>query len=347
MARTRRTPVARSTEFLCPDTLHERIARRQITAVIGDPKVGKSLWAYRVAAEVSRQKLRVVFATKEDRPIPEVCVPRLIAAGANMDYVNTGFRNFSLPRDIDRLRRVVETEKPALIVLDTLDKYLDSGLHGSRLTTAFEPVLDMIEEASCAILATSHPLVNITKNMSLERIVGGGGRGLSGTIRTAYFMVVHPDDEDKRIVKLGVHNFGGEEPSLTYDFDVQDVKTVTYAGQTDEVVIGLLAGPRFDERDWSEEEFRQLLVNRRHGGINGRPPEKRSACAEDMVGLLRSGRTEKHDLEDKLKLLGHTIKTIRNAADHLEVVKSGGSPSYWSLPPGLLEMLGDEENGDG
>jgi hypothetical protein len=332
-------------EYLGGGKMEELLQLRTLTVVAGEPKIAKSLWAYHIAAVASWHGT-VLFCTREDRPINEVCVPRLISAKARMDNVITDYNSFSLPADVAWLGRKIEEEGVILVVLDTLDAFLDRGINDPRLRRAFDPVLEMLEGTDCAMLATSHVLTRVTKNMSLQRMFGGGGRGLSGVIRSGFLMVQHPEDADKRIVKHAIHNAGGETRAYTYEVDVTDVRTVRRAGERVTVEIARLNGPLFDARDWSEGEVRELMVASGSSGPVGRPPEKRSACCAALVNALANGPMLKSVLEPQLQL-EFSLKTIRNAREELELItKPKGRDSEWSLPPEMLPLLDDERDDD-
>jgi putative DNA primase/helicase len=128
-----------------------RIARGSVTIIAGEPGLGKSLIAARLAATVSRGRKwpckegsapggDVILIIAEDGSADTVR-PRLEAAGANLKKVHilrdvrdatTGSRPFNLLDDLERLDRAVEnTETPRVVIIDPWSAFL-TAVHGLK-----------------------------------------------------------------------------------------------------------------------------------------------------------------------------------------------------------------------
>lgn len=154
----------------------------------GREGVGKSTWAYRLAAQVTRGTLpgdlfgearAVVVAATEDA-WEQVILPRCVAAGADLDlivrcdvYESGVMAGLSLPTDHAALAQVCRTLKVALILLDPL-----LGTVGTKLDThkdadvrqALEPLSRLAHEEQLSIIGLIHQ--NKGSGDMLTRLMG-------------------------------------------------------------------------------------------------------------------------------------------------------------------------------
>lgn len=145
--------VAKNPEWLWPG----RIPIGTLTLFVGHPGVGKSTWAYHVAARLSRGELGppadTVIATVEDSAEYTIA-PRLEAARADRSRIHlvyieahAALGGVSLPGDINELRKVVLERKARWVVIDPLpaqlsqeyDSYKDQGSGPRVAGTSSEP----------------------------------------------------------------------------------------------------------------------------------------------------------------------------------------------------------------
>jgi hypothetical protein len=155
---------ARQTRWHTPGT----IPLGALTLVAGIGGLGKSTWAIAVAARASRGELGppsdTILVSFED-PAAEVLRPRAEAAGADLDRIHTvvvngiGTDMVSLPRDVDELRRLVQTVSAGLVVIDpvvaafaaALDTHKDQHV---RLVLA--QLTELCEQEACAVALIGH-----------------------------------------------------------------------------------------------------------------------------------------------------------------------------------------------
>jgi hypothetical protein len=160
-----------------------RLALGTLALLGGREGIGKSSVGYTLTADVTRGRLQgehygrpraVIVAATED-PWEHTIVPRLMAAGADLDRVyrvdvttalgvDTGL---SLPRDLRDLEDAVVQVGAALILLDPLMSRLDTKLDSHKdaeVRVALEPLTALANRTGAAILG----LIHVNKSMSTD-----------------------------------------------------------------------------------------------------------------------------------------------------------------------------------
>lgn len=152
--------------WLIPEWLPDR----SITLLAGREGIGKSTVAADIAAQATRgdwggEAMRVLYIAMEDSRAM-VTVPRLIAAGADMDRVDfldvhqAGLPGaLDLPRDLDALASLVADGGHGLVVLDPVTAVMSPRLnpnHAADVRRVLDPLARMADHSGCAVLAVSH-----------------------------------------------------------------------------------------------------------------------------------------------------------------------------------------------
>jgi hypothetical protein len=91
----------------------------------------------------------------------------------------------------------------------------------------------------------------------------------------------------------------------------------------------------------------KLFQSKNQPGKVGRPPDKRAAAAEWITTYLAEagGPVKSTLIQEDAKQAGMSQKTLRRAADDMEVVKDppgGGRNCTWDLPDDVKELMGIE-----
>jgi hypothetical protein len=166
--------VARATRWLWAESGALWIALGGLTLLSGREGVGKSTWAYRIAALITRGQLpgaflgvarSVVVAATEDA-WEQTIVPRLMAAGADLDRVlrvdvetMAGTTGLTLPTDVRTLAQICADYDVALILLDplmgTISGQLDSH-KDAEVRQALEPVTRLASVAGLSVIGLIH-----------------------------------------------------------------------------------------------------------------------------------------------------------------------------------------------
>ncbi len=217
----------------------KRIPLGKITILEGDPGMGKSLLAVRIAACVSKglpmpdetpgKQGGVILIAPEDSA-DDTIKPRLEAAGGDPSQVlllNTleDFdaqkikiydRTFSLSHDLDALAKAIRQMKAVLVVLDPLTAVLGNNIDQSRdqdMREVFFSLPQVAECTGCAILIIRHLSKGGSSNLLYR---GAGSIGTTLSARLGLIVVQDPDDEQKRILATTKNNLSKQASNLTY-----------------------------------------------------------------------------------------------------------------------------------
>ena len=170
------------------------IATGKFHVLAGQPGAGKTGTAVFVAATISRGDSggrwpdgtvaplgNVVILTCEDG-LGDTIIPRLIAAGANMErvFVLTGTeengrqRAFNPAKDLEHLmRRVTEIGNVSLIVIDPILQVVGGDSHkNTEVRRALEPLVTFAEDHGIAILGITHVNKRSKGKDLIDRITG-------------------------------------------------------------------------------------------------------------------------------------------------------------------------------
>lgn len=310
-----------------------RIPRGMITIVAGKPDQGKGLFTALVTADVTNRGGRVLYAAIEDSP--EVMTrPRLEAAGANLN--NTFLWDFELPRQLRELAAFIIDEQIDLVVMDPIAGVLGRGVSrfSDKIRTVSTPLKLIAEGTGVGMIIVEHQLKSLAKDSPPLNAIPGIASGLPAASRMAYLLGKDPQDPERRIlacVKANVRNF-----PLAATFEVDTVEDETVG----EVPLLLYTG---------EEEFEAEKLIRKPKDEDavqiGRPPDRRAAAAEWLANYLfaAGGPVQASQVLEDAKHYGMASKTLRRAADDMEIVKDpegGGRNCTWDLPKGVKDLMG-------
>lgn len=170
------------------------LAAGKLHMLAGQPGAGKTGTAVFFAATISRGDSggrwpdgteappgNVVFWTCEDG-LADTIIPRLIAAGANMErvFVLTGTeengrqRAFNPAKDLERLmQRVAEIGNVSLIIIDPILQVVGGDSHkNAEVRRALEPLVAFAEDHGIAILGITHVNKRSKGKDLIDRITG-------------------------------------------------------------------------------------------------------------------------------------------------------------------------------
>jgi putative DNA primase/helicase len=214
-----------------------RIARAKLTLLAGAPGSGKSAFAMSIIAAVttggsypcdeeSAPKGSVILVAP--RGDPDVLVPRLKAAGADLERVHIitevpgpdGPRPFDLNTDLLLLHAAIRSLKQRRIIV--VDAVSMSGGRAAEQTT--RSVLDRL-----AILAKAHDLAIL----ALVQTVGAA-RGVRkpvaldaltlGTARAAFVIEADPADENRKLLLQAKNELARDPGTLAFRITAQEMK---------------------------------------------------------------------------------------------------------------------------
>jgi hypothetical protein len=311
----------------------------KITILAGDPGMGKSTIAIDLVSRISCGKPlpsggrtisgTCLIASAEDAP-EDTIAPRLIVAEAKMARVGVirevkiddQLCYLSLPRDLDRLRRLVVARGARILVIDPLNAFLERGTDSYKdqdIRSVLAPIENMAEETGVAVLIIAH--LNKKEDSSiLYRI--GGSIGFIGAARSV-LAVGETGKPNLRVLYSLKSNLAKKPVSLSYE-----TRQVTRL--------------RKDEKEWKGEEKIVSSVIRWRGAIDYDPAQragvnadKAGSEAEDFLrqALVDSG-VSTDDLFAEAKRAGISRSHINRVKTDLGLKVSRGRDGswIWSMP---------------
>jgi len=216
-----------------------RIPEGKLVLVGGPPGLGKSQLTAFIAATISNGGAwpcgegstapgNVIIMSAEDG-IEDTIIPRLIAAGANMDHIHiiasatkpdgTGRKTFSLKTDVDLLEaKAKEIGGVRLISVDPVSAYMGGADGNGNVETreVLEPLAEMANRLRIAVVAVTH----------LNKGGGGGNQNalnrFAGSIafiaaaRAAFAVIEDAEDENRRLLLQVKNNLGPKCKGLAF-----------------------------------------------------------------------------------------------------------------------------------
>jgi Bifunctional DNA primase/polymerase, N-terminal/AAA domain len=331
-----------------------RIPEGMLTLLGGREGIGKSILAYTLAALVTRGELpgrhrgtprTVVVAATEDS-WAHVIVPRLMAAGADLERVvrveavevvggDELHGPLVLPKDLVALGRLLVGTDAALLLLDPLISRLDAKLDthkSAEVRRALEPLTDLLDRCGVAALG----LIHVTKGSSTDPLtLLVASRAFAEVARAALFVMVDPDDRDRRLLGQPKNNVGRTDlPTLVFAIE-EAVVAVTEEGQ---ITAGRLVW--IGER---QESVHELLEAAREDAQVRTAVGEAASWLDDYL-LAHGGRVASADVKREGKAAGHSETSLSRACRRLRLlVESEGFPrvTYWRRRGPIIEPPGE------
>jgi hypothetical protein len=326
----------------------------------GREGIGKSTCAYQIAADITRGTLagefygvpRAVAVAATEDSWPHTVVPRLMAAGADLDKVfrvdaqtaqdvETGL---VLPEDLIGLKTMLTELGAVLLLLDPLMSRLAASLDthkDSEVRQALEPLVKVAQDCDVSVLG----IIHVNKSNSTDPLNSlMGSRAFAAVARSVLFCMVDPDDEteERRLLGLPKNNLGRTDlPTLA--FRIKN-KFVAHTDDGD-VWTGAM--------EWLGEIQRSMRSLIETSQLNS---EDRTAKTEAMVWLnerltAAGGQVDSATATSEGKKAGHSLSSIKRARKELGIVAVGyGFPrqTVWKLPDvaaGAGAASGETEEG--
>ncbi len=223
----------KSTEWFWPG----RIARGKQTMVGGDPEAGKSTCLASIVAMGTtggllpggehRAPLGNVVILQAEDGIEDTCVPRLIAAGADLKRVffvsavrkGETERSFNLATDLDALEaKIKAVGDVVLVIIDPISSYLGrtDSHKNAELRGLLEPVGRLAERTNVAVVSITHfnkaPAGQSGK--TIYRFIGS--IGFIAAARAAFVVVEDPEDCSRSLFLHAKNNLAPPPPGLAF-----------------------------------------------------------------------------------------------------------------------------------
>jgi hypothetical protein len=192
----------------------------------------------------------VVVMSAEDG-IDDTIVPRLMAAGADLDRVDIlqgiqaehGIEELVLPDHLDAVRQAVKGVSASLVIVDPCTAYLTSTANSWRdhdVRRALRPLAAFAEEAGVAVISSRH-MTKAEGGKATYR--GGGSIAFTAMARAEFLVAEDPDDGQRRVFACIKANLAPKQPSLTYRLETTEggVAKVVWGGTSQYTADDLVA----------------------------------------------------------------------------------------------------------
>jgi putative DNA primase/helicase len=335
-----------------------RIPEGKLVLLGGPPGLGKSQLTAFMAATISNGGNwpcnegsttvgSVIFMSAEDG-IEDTIVPRLMAAGANLDRVHivasatkpdgTGRKTFSLKTDVDLLEvKAKEIRDVRLIIVDPISAYMGGSDGNGNVETreVLEPLAEMANRLHIAVVAVTH----------LNKGGGGGNQTalnrFSGSIafiaaaRAAFAVLEDPEDDERRFLLQAKNNLGKKCKGLVFRME----QRVVSEGIVSSNII-------FFENEQVSQSIDEALTASENRGGDGSQTSGKEDVAEFLTEVLAAGPVDVLEVERQARLAGllgdnkriRENKSFRAARKHLGILSKhegfGPGSRYVLSPPG-------------
>lgn len=309
----------------------DRIPEGMITVIAGRPGGSKSLFASRLARDLSK-KGNVYLSCAEDSQ-RHMTGPRLTAHGANRRKIIVPESDPHFPDDLGAFKKKVVTNGIKLAIFDPVNVHLSEGVsrYNDSIRRATSPLQKLCEETGLAIVFIDHVLKNVPRNAHPLAAIGGASSGLAAAARMVYIIGRDPEDKDRILLCNIKTNLRDEPEPFEFTMDEEEVEGVG----TMSILIDSGEAPGYDVMN--------LLSRPGKGGRMGRPPTKREAAAEFLIDYLNAAPNHeakaKEVLEDA-KQYGVTKRTLEAAKAELEIESAKRNNEWWwKLPQDMVDAL--------
>ncbi|WP_231706573.1 AAA family ATPase [Tsukamurella conjunctivitidis] len=344
------------------------IPRGKLTMFEGEPDVGKSTMTLTWAALVTRggpwpttmvgeietrnekglnEPASVVLVGVED-DLADTVVPRLLAAGADMQRVATLARPrddkgrpvpFLIPDDVDRLKSAIEEVDAALVIVDPITAFMSDAVRPGSDTAnrkALMEIADVAEQTGTAVVLVRH--LNKATGMSAKHR-GGGSIAFTALARSSLLAAKLPPSDERQNTDA-THGLASIKGNLSRTPSALGYRLTSSRLDPDSPVVA-----------WAgvlDEDADQLV------GADGAKPDARKAApsrdeaARMLKELLAGGPMDAKEVRRMVSAeTGCSEKTVANAASKLLIVKTpirgeGGKVDRWTwgLPSNTFRVRG-------
>ena len=322
--------------WLWPD----RIARRKLTFIVGDPGLGKSLATVDLAARVSTgwpfpdgshcEPADVILANAEDDP-GDTIRPRIEAAKADLERVQIlseiivagdngtpQTRPFTLA-DIEAVEDALdqieeEGRRAAAVVIDPVSAFI-AGIDSHKNTEVramLRPWSDLASKRNVAVICVSHLNKGAGAN-AIYRVTGS--LAFTAAARAVWAVVRDPEDDRRRLFLPVKNNIGPDRGGLAYTVadDETGVPYVDWEDGAVETDVNAVMAADGDEEERSA----------------------RTEAVDWLRSVLSDGPMLVRDLQRESKDAGLSWRTVKRAKAQAGILsrKSGyRGPWEWFIP---------------
>ena len=294
----------------------DRIPKNSLTIIEGDGGVGKSTILADLCSRLTtgqelpddskkNDPMKIVLIAQEDDP-SAVLRPRFRVHRANMNFIYYWEGEFSLdPMGMQKLKEFIEETGVKVVVIDPVVSYLGRKVDmnkGNDVRSVLAPIITMARECDCTFIMVRH--FNKSRD-GLASHRGAGSVDFRNAARST-LQVVQDHSTKKSYLVLEKSNYAGSAKALPYKI------------HNSQVHWGV-------PEDITAQEIQNSVVE---GGSSALYEAREFLKAE-----LKDGPKRSKQLEEGIKEIGTSMKTLRRAKDQLGVVAKKVSNCWvWVLP---------------
>jgi RecA-family ATPase len=252
------------------------LARGELHILQGHGSAGKGSLTCMWAAEATRRREHVVMVIAEDDLSSQI-KPRLIAAGADFEYVHVlevriGDDEDALliPDDLHALEELIVTESAQFVTIDPLLTHVPEGADSHKdqhMKRVLTPLSKLAQRTGCTIIGVHHFKKDTSGG---ARFAGQGSGAFSTTARVVLSMA--KTDDGLHVVEVSKSNIGPENIGQSFrvrivqvpaaDDNVAEVPLLERDGEAEQTVDEILAKPkRTSKSDKARERILQLVAD--------------------------------------------------------------------------------------
>jgi putative DNA primase/helicase len=325
-------------EWLWPD----RFARGKVGLIVGLPDEGKGQILCYVAAQVTTGGEwpcdegvaplgNVILLTAEDDPSDTV-VPRLAAAGANLDRIEivkmvraeNKTRMFSLVTDLDLLRqKIIEVGNVRVVQIDPITAYLGHGKMDSFRTTdvraVLGPLVELAAELDVTIIAVMHFNKKTDVTNALLRI--SDSLAFGATARHVYAAIDDAENKRKLLVRAKNNLSPNNNKTLAYHFSARKVGHDPKTGK--EIWAPYII--------WEPKHVDVTAIEAMQAATQAKSNTARDDAKQFLVDILAKGPISSNEIEEAAKADGISRPTLFRAKKDLKIeAKKDGVRGGWA-----------------
>ena len=334
--------------WVCPGYL----ARGKLHVLAGSPGTGKTTIAMDFVASTTSGRpfptgyrpvpANALIWSGEDDPA-DTLVPRLIAAGANLDrvrFVGDIYRgeqicqSFDPARDIDALATAAANlGNVAIIIIDPLVSAVSGDSHkNAEVRRGLQPLVELADKLGAALIGITHYSKGTQGGDPLERVTGSVAFGAMARIVYGTVRMKAEDGETARMIfARAKSNIGPDGGGFSYTFKQREIE----------------GGISTSYIEWGEQlqgTARELLAEPEQEG--NRQDDRHTETGDAAIwlrDLLKDGPKLVKDIKQQAGKADYSWRTVERASKNTGVIyhRDGfGAPVTWHLAgAGLIQQL--------
>src|SRR4051794_41011103 len=280
----------------------------------------------------------VLYFTAEDDP-EDTVVPRLAAAGANLDRVhivevigepNGKERTFSMITDLPALEaKLEEIGDAVLVIIDPMSAYIGVGKANTSMTSDvrgfLKPLTDLAAKRKICLLGIMHFNKKADVTNAMLRIADS--LAYVAAARHVYVVVDDPETEDQRLFIKAKNNLSTDKKALSY---MTGARNVGVDPDTNKEIWAPYV-------EWGAKHVEITATDAMQAEAGGnKSRHARREATEFLQERLAEGPIKQKEIAEEAEANGVTKATLRRAKQELNIKswkeKGMDGEWMWELP---------------